>query len=303
MPHNNKLTLVVLAAGIGSRYGGLKQVDPVGPSGELIIDYSIYDALQAGFDRVVFVISHAIEQTFRERIGRNIERQVDTDYVFQNLNDLPAGFDLPEGRVKPWGTAHATWCARSAVGSPFAVINADDFYGRGAYRAIAGHLAGSPEYCLVGYQLGNTLTEFGHVARGVCAVDAAGNLQQVVERTHIEGKPGGAHYTEDGSTWVDLPLDSTVSMNCWGFTPGLFDELGARFPRFLQASRDNILKAEFFLPSVVSDLVQEGRTQVKVLKTAERWYGMTYAQDKQRVKAALQGLVKSRIYPEKLWRG
>ena len=302
-----KPTLLILAAGIGSRYGGLKQIEPVGPSGEMIIDYSIYDALQSGFDKVVFVISHAIEETFRERIGRSIERQCATEYVFQNLTDLPAGFDLPAGRVKPWGTAHATWCSRGAVASPFAVINADDFYGRGAYAAIAGYLPqpvpadGVAEYCLVGYRLGNTLTEFGHVARGVCSVDTAGFLTSVVERTHIEGIPAGAHFTEDGSTWVDLPLDSCVSMNMWGFTPDLFTELGARFPRFLAASRDNMLKAEFFLPSTVSEMVQEGRARVKVLKTAERWYGMTYAQDKERVKAAVRELVRQGVYPEKLW--
>ena len=307
MPQN-KLTLVVLAAGIGSRYGGLKQIDPVGPSGEMIIDYSIYDALQAGFDRVVFVISHAIEETFRERIGRTIERQCDTAYVFQNVTDLPDGFALPEGRVKPWGTAHATLCSRPAVHSPFAVINADDFYGRGAYQAIAATMGpanptGGPlEYCLVGYQLGNTLTEFGHVARGVCTLSSQGDyLASVTERTHIEGYPGGAHFTEDGSTWTDLALDSIVSMNMWGFTPHLFGELAERFPRFLSASRENILKAEFFLPSVVSQLVSENIARVKVLKTTERWYGMTYAQDKPRVKAAIQELVHRGVYPAKLW--
>lgn len=306
MPQN-KLTLVVLAAGMGSRYGGLKQIDPVGPAGEVILDYSIYDALQAGFDKVVFVISRAIEQTFRERIGRTIEGRCEVEYVFQTLEDLPAGFSLPEGRVKPWGTGHATWVARGAVHSPFAVINADDFYGRSAYAAIAHYMArprqaaGPDEYCLVGYQLGNTLTEFGHVARGVCAVDEAGYLTQVVERTRIESSGGGAHFTEDGSTWVDLPLESIVSMNMWGFTPALFAELGAQFPAFLEASRANPLKAEFFLPSAVSQAVQGGRARVQVLKTAERWYGMTYALDKERVKAAVTQLVRQGLYPEALW--
>ncbi len=306
MPQN-KLTLVVLAAGIGSRYGGLKQIDPVGPAGEVILDYSIYDALQVGFDKVVFVISHAIEQTFRERIGQQIERQCAVEYVFQNLDDLPPGFALPDGRLKPWGTGHATWAARAAVNSPFGVINADDFYGRGAYQAIADYLpqpvdaAGVDDYCLVGYRLGNTLTEFGHVARGVCAVDAAGFLAQVVERTRIESTADGAHYTEDGSQWVDLSLDSVVSMNMWGFTPALFAELEAQFPHFLQASRQNNLKAEFFLPSVISQAVQAGKARVKVLKTAERWYGMTYAQDKERVKAAIAQLVRQGVYPARLW--
>ncbi|MBE0696591.1 MAG: nucleotidyltransferase, partial [Anaerolineaceae bacterium] len=226
----NKLTLVVLAAGIGSRYGGLKQVDPVGPSGEMIIDYSIYDALRTGFDKVVFVISKAIEEVFHERVGQVIERQCQTAYVIQRLEDLPGGYSLPEGRVKPWGTAHATSASRSVVNSPFAVINADDYYGRGALIAVADWLRQTPEvtgsgvanFCMVGYRLENTLTEHGHVARGVCTVDEQGYLRGVRELTHIEGDGGQARYTEDGATWHALPLDAVVSMNMWGFTPGLF---------------------------------------------------------------------------------
>jgi hypothetical protein len=304
----NKLTLVVLAAGIGSRYGGLKQIDPVGPCGEMIFDYSVYDALQAGLDKVVFVIAHTIEEAFRDRIGRTIVRQCDTEYIFQNLDDLPAGFELPAGRVKPWGTGHTTWCSRAKVHSPFAVINADNFYGRGAFGAIAATMgqpvpaAGGPfTFCLVSYRLGNTLTEFGHVARGVRIVSVEGFLTGGTEFTLIEGYQGGVRFTEDGSSWTDLPLDTIVSMIMWGFTLDLFNELGVRFPPFLDTNRQNILKAEFFLPNVVSGLVQEGKVRVKVLKTSEHWYGMTYAQDKEQVKSAVQELVHQGVYPEKLW--
>jgi hypothetical protein len=306
----NKLTLVVLAAGIGSRYGGLKQVDPVGPSGEMIIDYSIYDALRAGFDKIVFVISKTIEEVFHERVGQVIDRQCQTAYVIQRLEDLPAGCTVPEGRVKPWGTAHATLTSCSVVDTPFAVINADDYYGRGALQAVADCLRETPEttdpgiasYCMVGYRLENTLTEHGHVARGICTVDDDGFLRGVRELTHIEGDGDQARYTEDGVTWHALPLDAVVSMNMWGFTPDLFPEVQARLAKFLDANRENILKAEYFLPSVVNELVNEGKAQVKVLKTSERWYGMTYAQDRPLVKSAIHALVEQGVYPEKLWK-
>lgn len=306
-----KLTLVVLAAGIGSRYGGLKQVDPVGPSGEMIIDYSVYDALQAGFSKVVFVISHAIAGVFYERVGDAISRQCETAYAFQRLEELPLGWTLPEGRAKPWGTAHATLAARGLVDTPFAVINADDFYGRGALQAIAGYLRvgdeqpldGVEDYAMVGYRLENTLTEYGHVARGVCTVDEQGYLSGVRELTRIERSGTGAHYSEDGGiTWHDLPVTAVVSMNMWGFIPGLFPELEQRFTGFLAASQANILKAEYFLPTVVNDMVHEGRARVKVLTTAERWYGMTYVQDRPVVKGAIHEMVRQGIYPEKLWK-
>lgn len=304
------LTLVILAAGIGSRYGGLKQVDPVGPSGEMIIDYSVYDALQAGFDKVVFVTSRKIQEIFRERVGRAIERHCDTAYVFQRLEDLPAGWAMPEGRTKPWGTAHATLAARGVVDSPFAVINADDFYGRGALQSIADYLSspahqpqpGVEDYCMIGYRLENTLTEHGHVARGVCQVDEHGYLSGVRELTRIERGGSGAQYTEDGETWHDLDLGSVVSMNMWGFTPGLFAEVDARFGSFLALNQANILKAEYFLPSVVNDMILAGRARVKVLPTAERWYGMTYAQDHPVVVSAIKEMVGQGIYPEKLWK-
>ncbi len=301
------LSLVVLAAGIGSRYGGLKQMDPMGPGGEIIMDYSIYDALAVGFTRVVFVLSKTIEDAFRERIGRVIERQCDTAYVFQRLDDVPAGFEVPEGRRKPWGTAHATLASRPAVEGPFVVINADDFYGRGAYRAMADYLRrpeagdGTPDYCMVGYRLGNTLTEHGHVARAVCTVDAGGFLVNAIERTRIERADAGARYTEDGETWLPLAQDTIVSMNIWGFTPRVYADLAERFPRFLAEHHTNIERAEFFIPNVVADLIREQRARVKVLATAEKWHGVTYAEDKPQVKAALQALVDAGIYPASLW--
>jgi len=306
MPQPN-LSLVVLAAGIGSRYGGLKQMDPMGPSGEIIMDYSIYDALAAGFDKVIFVISQAIEEAFRERIGRTIERQCDTAYVFKRLDDAPAGFRVPEARKKPWGTAHATLASRPVVAGPFAVINADDYYGRAAYQAIAAYLRspqaadGVPDYCMVGYRLGNTLTEHGHVARAVCTVDADGFLVDARERTRIEQHAAGARFTEDGEHWSSLPLDAVVSMNIWGFTPRIYADLAERFPRFLAASAASIEKAEFFIPNVIADLIRDRRARVKVLTTSERWHGVTYAQDKPQVKAALQALVDAGVYPVKLW--
>jgi len=301
------LALVVLAAGIGSRYGGLKQMDPMGPGGEIIMDYSVYDALAAGFNKVVFVIAKAIEEAFRERIGRTIERQCDTAYVFQRLDDLPAGFQNPVGRTKPWGTAHAALASRTAVDGPFVVINADDFYGRTAYQAAADYLRrpgasnATADYCMVGYRLGNTLTEHGHVARGICAVDEAGFLLHARERTRIERAGAAARYTEDGEQWFPLAADAIVSMNFWGFTPRIYADLSERFPHFLAENRANIAKVEFFLPNVVADLIQQGRARVKVLATAEKWHGVTYAQDKPRVKAALQALVDAGVYPARLW--
>ncbi|OQA46990.1 MAG: hypothetical protein BWY52_00431 [Chloroflexi bacterium ADurb.Bin325] len=303
---DTSLALVVLAAGIGSRYGGLKQMDPVGPSGEIIIDYSVYDALAAGFDKVVFVISAAIQEAFRERIGRTIERQVETAYVIQRPDDLPAGWAAPAERKKPWGTGHATLAARGAVDSPFCVINADDFYGRTAYTAIADYLkrppAGQPnDYCMVGYRLGNTLTEHGHVARGICEVDATGHLIGVRERTHIERYGAAARNVNDDGTALDLPLDAIVSMNIWGFRPGVLDALWTRFAHFLERNRADLSKVEFYLSNAVGDMVTDGEASVCVLPTDEVWHGVTYAQDKPRVHAAVRDLVHQGLYPENLW--
>ncbi|MGB5933228.1 MAG: sugar phosphate nucleotidyltransferase [Anaerolineae bacterium] len=302
-----KPTLVVLAAGIGRRYGGLKQLDPIGPNGEIIIDYSIYDALNAGFGKVVFVVKQEIEEAVRERVGRAIEKRCETAYVMQRIGDLPEGFEAPPERQKPWGTAHATLSCKNVVHSPFGVINADDFYGRYSYKTLCDYLKnardrdGVYDYSMVGYVLENTLTEHGHVARGVCTVDQDGFLVEIHERTRIEKFGEISKYTEGGEHWVEIPKGSIVSMNMWGFTPSLFSELEARFPRFLQKNSDNIQKAEYFLPDVVDDLLKETRATVKVLSTNERWYGVTYQQDKPRVNQAIRDLIRRGVYPENLW--
>jgi hypothetical protein len=301
-----ELTLVVMAAGIGSRYGGLKQVDPIGPNGEILIHYSVYDALRAGFRRVVFVIRRDIEEAFRETIGSQIDRHADVAYVYQELGDLPPGFSLPAGRVKPWGTAHAILCCRGSVTTPFAAINADDFYGAGAYRALVTHLSKSrdqedlPEYCMVGYVLRNTLSEHGHVARGVCEVTPGGYLNSIQERLHIEMLGDGIKFRTEHDAWVPLSGDSTVSMNIWGFTLSLFDALEDRFPSFLARNMQN-LKSEFLLPNFVGDLVRENLARVKVLPTNERWFGVTYQADRPRVQAAVRDLIARGLYPENLW--
>jgi len=272
--------LVVMAAGIGSRYGGLKQVDPVGPSGEIVIDYSIYDALRAGFQRVVFVIRRDIEDVFREKVGRSIESRVDTRYVFQQLDALPAGFAPPPGRTKPWGTGHAALVARDAVDANCAVINADDYYA---------------------FRLRNTVTEHGHVARGVCTARPDGRLASIVERTRIQTFGQAIRFSEDdGATWTDIAPDSLVSMNMWGFTPSIFDALAEGFPRFLR-DRGADPKAEYFLPSVVNDLIQSGKADVRILPTDEKWYGVTYQEDKPELKAFIARQVREGRYPERLW--
>jgi len=301
-----ELTLVVMAAGIGSRYGGLKQVDPIGPDGEILIHYSVYDALRAGFSRVVFVIRRDIEAAFRETIGSQIESRAEVAYVYQELTDLPPGFSLPAGRVKPWGTAHAVLCSKGAVTTPFVAINADDFYGAGAYRALAGFLAGEQgqrgprDYCMVGYVLRNTLSEHGHVARGICEVTAGGYLKSIRERIHIEMLPDGIKYLDEHDQWAPLADGSPVSMNIWGFKPSLFDELDERFPRFLAQSMGS-LKSEFLLPNFVGDLLREERARVKVLPTDEHWFGVTYQADRPRVQTAVRDLIAQGRYPDDLW--
>jgi hypothetical protein len=296
-----------MAAGIGSRYGGLKQVDPVGPSGEMIIDYSIYDALRAGFEKVVFIIRKDIEEIFREKVGRNAEGRTEVEYVFQELSDVPEGFAVPETRKKPWGTGHAVRSARGRISTPFAVINADDFYGAGSYAALADCLRaaedrdGVGDYCLLGYVLRNTLSDHGHVARGVCTADAAGFLTDIHERTRIEKHGDGARFSEDGGrTWTDLSPDSLVSMNMWGFTPGFLDALDRRFPVWLERNSSEP-KAEFFVPVVVGEMVGEGCARARVLPTDEKWFGVTYRDDAPAVKAAVRDLVAAGVYPRKLW--
>ena len=303
-----KPVLVVMAAGMGSRYGGLKQVDPVGSHGQLIIDYSIYDAHRAGFDTVVFVIKRELEETFRSSIGDRLSRVMEVRYAYQELADLPEGYAVPGGRVKPWGTCHAVLAARHVVDGPFAVINSDDYYGPEAFQAIYDYLLSHPdgdryEYAMVGYLLGNTVTEHGHVARGVCAEDENHYLRQVTEHTHIEKDGDHARFTEDGgATWSVLPGDAIVSMNLWGFTPSFLREAQSRFPAFLErALAEQPEKGEYFLPSVVSQLIDEGKARVRVLRSHDRWYGVTYKEDKPTVVQAIAAMTQRGLYPEQLW--
>ena len=305
----NKPVLVVMAAGMGSRYGGLKQIDPVGGHGQLIIDYSIYDAHRAGFDTVIFVIKRQIEDSFKAAIGDRLSRVMEVRYAYQELDDLPAGYAVPEGRVKPWGTAHAILAARDLIDGPFAVINADDCYGPEGFRAIYDYLEGHPdrpgcyEYAMVGYLLGNTVTEHGHVARGVCEEDGDGYLLRVTERTRIEPDGADARYTEDeGKSWHHLAGDTIVSMNLWGFSRSFVDEAWARFPAFLDRTlAENPLKGEYFLPGVVTQLLEEGKARVKVLRSHDKWYGVTYQEDKPAVMAALADKTARGLYPDELW--
>ncbi|MBE6944941.1 MAG: nucleotidyltransferase [Ruminococcaceae bacterium] len=305
----NKPVLVVMAAGMGSRYGGLKQLDPVGTHGELIIDYSIYDARQAGFETVVFVIKEEIDQAFREAIGNRLSQVMEVRYAYQDRFDLPEGYTCPEGREKPWGTAHAVLAARKVIDGPFAVINADDYYGPNSFKEIYTYLSAHPdtedgyEYAMVGYLLENTVTENGHVARGVCQEDSDHFLTSVIERTKILKGETCPRYTEDeGATWHDLPGDTIVSMNLWGFSHSYLEEAWAMLPGFLdRALKENPLKAEFFLPYVVSQLIEAGKARVKVLRSTDRWYGVTYREDRPRVVAAIQGLAQQGMYPQPLW--
>lgn len=307
----NKPVLVVMAAGMGSRYGGLKQLDPVGPGGALIIDYSIFDARRAGFETVVFVIKHEMEEDFVRGIGDRLSSVMDVRYAFQEIDDLPPGYTAPVARKKPWGTCHAVLAARKVVRGPFAVINADDYYGPEAFREIYGYLCGHPdqdglyEYAMVGYLLKNTVTEHGHVARGVCEPDGEGYLRSVTERVRIEMNGGQIRFTEDdGKTWTSLPVDTVVSMNLWGFTESFLKEAGARFPAFLEeALKENPEKAEYFLPSVVSQLTGEGKARVKVLRSGDKWYGVTYQADKPVVVNAIASMTAAGLYPAGLWEG
>ena len=282
-----------MAAGMGSRFGGLKQIEPIGKNGEILLDYSVYDAVKAGFNKVVFVIKHAIEEDFKAVVGKRIEKMVKTEYVFQETDALPAGFSCPPDRVKPWGTAHAVLCCKDVVNEPFAVINADDYYGKSAFLKTAEFLkGGSGDYCMTGFRLVNTLTENGYVSRGVCEIEN-GELKSVTERTKISD----CKYTEDdGATWTALPPETVVSMNLWGFTPDLFNYAENGFKAFL---KDNINapKAEYYLPSVVSELIASGEKKVKVLIAEDKWYGVTYKEDKQMVCDAINKMADEGLYP------
>jgi len=298
-----------MAAGMGSRYGGLKQIDPVGTHGQLIIDYSIYDAKRAGFETVVFIIKHEIEETFKSAIGDRLSKVINVKYAYQELFDLPEGYSVPTDRVKPWGTAHAILAAREIVDGPFAVVNSDDYYGPEAFRTIYDYLCTHEDqpdrysYAMVGYLLGNTVTEHGHVARGVCVEDENNHLITVTERTHIEKDGNDARFTEDdGATWHALPGNTIVSMNLWGLTRSFIDEAWARFPAFLEKTlSENPIKGEYFLPGVISQLIDEQKAVVKVLRSNDQWHGVTYQADKPVVVAAIAEKTAAGLYPENLW--
>ena len=303
--------LVVMAAGMGSRYGGLKQIDPVGSCGEAILDYSLFDAHEAGFETAVIIIKEAIREDFMATVGKRLENcPMEIRYAYQELDKIPAGYTVPEGRTKPWGTSHAVLCAKEEIGdAPFAVLNADDYYGKSAFKVIYDYLSNAEDgekydYCMVGYELGKTVTDNGSVARGVCETDANGCLTVINERTKIEKYEGGIHFTEDdGATWTDVPAETTVSMNMWGYTTSFMKEIEDRFPAFLdQALSGNTAKAEFFLPVTIAQLLKEDKATVKVLTSPDKWYGVTYAADKPVVVAALKEMTQQGMYPaEGLW--
>lgn len=301
-------TLVILAAGMGSRYGGLKQIDPVGPDNSIIIDYSIYDAVKNGFNKVVFIIKKENEEIFRQVIGDKVSKYVQVEYVFQSLDKLPEGFECPADRVKPWGTAHAILCCKGVVNEPFVVINSDDFYGRGAYNALGDWIEKTDfsgdkyKFAMAGYYLKNTLTDNGTVSRGVCDVDENGQLVDVIERTKIMRVNGKISFTEDEQSWTELPEDVLCSMNCWCFPAEFIDEIEKYFIDFLKNEVPaNPLKSEFFLPFLVRDLLSDKKCTVDVLETKDKWFGVTYKEDKPDVVKSVQALVDAGVYPEKLW--
>lgn len=305
----NDPTLVILAAGLSSRYGGPKQIDPVGPNGEFIIDYSVFDAVRAGFKRVVFLIAPDMREDFEEAIGRRVAGSIETVYAYQSLDRcLPEGYSVPEGRIRPWGTAHALLCCRDVLeGCPFAMINADDFYGAGAYAMMYKALrdvdmsAKPMRFSMVGYRLGNTVTDSGRVCRGACRT-RGDKLDFIEELTYVVKTPGGPAYSPDGGkTLLQLGEDTTVSMNFWGFTPALFDEIAARFPQFLQHGLDKNAQAEMLVPNLVGELLREGLCTVDVMRSEDVWHGMTYREDKPEVVSAIRALIDRGEYPERLW--
>lgn len=303
-----KPVLVIMAAGMGSRYGGLKQIDPVTEEGHIIMDFSMYDAKRAGFEKAVFIIKKENEADFREAIGDRVEQYMEVAYVYQDINNLPEGYSVPEGRVKPWGTAHAVLSAIDEVDGPFAVINADDYYGVEAFQLIYDYLSTHEDddkyrYTMVGYQLKNTVTDNGHVSRGVCETNEQSELVKVVERTQIEKHNGGIAFTEDGGeTWTELEENTIVSMNMWGFTRSILEEIRDGFPAFLDKGLEsNPMKCEYFLPSIVSDLLEADKATVSVLTSKDKWYGVTYKEDKPVVVAAMKSMMENGVYPKHLW--
>lgn len=298
-------TLLIMAAGMGSRYGGLKQIDPVTDKGEIILDFSLYDAMMAGFQKVVFVIKEENLEAFKEIIDDKAGKHMEVKYAFQKLDDIPEGCEIPEGREKPWGTGHAIMSAREYIDGPFAVINADDYYGPGAFQSMYEFLSNVEEngkFAMVSYQLKNTITDNGHVSRGVCSVDENGYLADIVERTKIMRKDGNIAYTEDEENWTVLDEETLVSMNFWGYTGEMMDELVDRFPAFFNTTvKENPLKGEYLIPSVTDDIIKEGKATCKVLTSTDKWYGVTYREDKENVMNALQSLKDKGMYPEVLF--
>lgn len=304
----DKPVLVIMAAGMGSRYGGLKQLDPVDKDGHIIMDFSMYDARRAGFEKVIFIIKKEIEDDFKEAVGNRMAKYMEVEYAFQEVSAIPEGYTVPEGRTKPWGTAHAVLSCIDSINGPFAVINADDYYGAEAFQLIYDYLETHADdekyrYTMVGYKLGNTVTDNGHVSRGICETNEAGELTGVQERTKIEKREEGIVYLDDDeTTWVPVSSDVTVSMNMWGFTRSFLKEIKDGFPAFLDKGlKENPMKCEYFLPSVVSRLLEEGRASVAVLKSSDKWYGITYKEDKPVVVRAVQNMKDEGLYPEHLW--
>ena len=298
--------LVIMAAGMGSRYGGLKQIDTVDDDNDKIIDFSIFDAKRAGFGKVIFIIKKENLELFKEAVGDAVSKHIEVEYVFQDLSDIPKGEKVYAERTKPYGTAHAVRCVRDVVKGPFAVINADDFYGKEAFSKIFDYLEEVKNergrYCMVGYELGNTLTENGSVSRGVCTVDDKGNLVDIVERTKVIKTDDGAAYTENGEDYIDIAADSPTSMNIWGFTPDFLEEIDKAFVKFYKEELPlNVEKAECYLPFVVDGMINEGRAVVKVLRSSDKWFGVTYKEDKEYVRERIAGLKEAGVYPQKLW--
>lgn len=299
-----KPTLLVMAAGMGSRYGGLKQIDKITEEGEILLDFSLYDAKRAGFDRAVFVIREEHRDLFEEILENGAARHMEIDYAYQKLEDIPEGFSIPQGRKKPWGTAHAVWSARDLIDGPFAIVNGDDYYGPEAFKTMYEFLAKQEkpgDFAMVAYELKNTITENGHVSRGVCRLEN-GYLADIVERSKIMRLDGQIAYEDQGASWQPLAEDTPVSMNLWGYSPLILEEIGRRFPAFMEeALREDPLKAEYLIPKITDDLIKEGLATCKVLQTGDKWYGMTYPEDKAMVQEALKAKKQQGQYPEKLW--
>ena len=302
-----KTALVIMAAGMGSRFGGPKQITPVGPNGEKIIDYSVFDAKRAGFDEIIFILNEKIKDDFIECIGENVSKYIPVKYVIQDINNIPEGFSVPKGRVKPWGTGHAVLSCKEVIDCPFMVINADDFYGNQCFKILHDFLVNTTDdetlqLAMAGYQLGNTISESGSVSRGICTTDENNYLASIIERTDIRNIDGEIKFTEDGGeTFSPLSFNAVTSLNCWAFDYRAIFEFEKQFSEFFQAGFSNPLKAEFYLPSVVNNLITNGKATAKVLETSDKWYGMTYAEDRAAVAEAIKGMVKDGIYPEKLW--